>query len=743
MKLAQPLQTLVINLAKDSDRMQHISEQYNGLQQFNLYRIDGVLGSSLPVYAQRQLFGPRVNELHSGNLGCFLSHVKAWEYVQNSKEWTLIIEDDAELVDPDLLFTVDFPDNADLIFVNERCDPFSRRTTMQIPGEVLPMIDLVHHKTDPKRNGQSVGGDGYILSPQGASVLLSTITDDAFIALPDGLLFRYSLAASETHSLISGTWLEDVRMISSRHSLPCSWNVLRGYCLSPAAIRESRRFTSSRFEDMATPDIYLSRIQSLLNKGRTNAAYEKIKKAIERFPSDNRILKAASDIEYMQGDAEKSTLFIKDLMEHSNANPEALAKDINESLRSNSYLNAKTLYDLSIKKFPNDATLLALGCTVSRLTSGAEEALECSSRMIKLHPIRWEGYAAAINALLSLGRHEEALDIASRGLEAIPDSIILSKRAAYLHTYLGLPTDIDCKKYEPSYRLDNYDLITFSCCRNYFSALQAIKQQKQKSLQATQDCPSDKNYLFVAGLARSGTTALGVMLNISKSIEMYTELYNPMRIEGYTANEFSAIAIQSKLGNRPNAEKERKTFQDKHLTSKYIGDKRPGFQFCLESTYDNLHDSANLTTIYLHRDVHSVARSYQMRKIKRLRSSGANKGWNDMWDIRYAVLSYNASCRQILHLNRVRPDVYETISFVNYKDVLSNIEEAISVFEGVNIQLDAEELEQLESFIQHSSPFASREKKRDELGDEVELAIDQLLDKNAHDEFCELTGMST
>ena len=741
MKLAQPLQTLVINLAKDSDRMQFISDQYKGLHEFRLHRIDGVLGSGLPLYAQRQLFGLRVKELHSGNLGCFLSHVKAWEYVQNSNEWTLIIEDDSELINPDLLLTHDFPDDADLVFVNERCDPFSRRRAKQDSGEVLPMIDLVHHKSDPKRTGQSVGGDGYILSPHGASVLLSTITDDSFIALPDGLLFRYSLSASETHSLINGTWLEDVRMISSRYSLPCSWNVLKGYCLSPAVIRESKKFFSSRFEDMATPAIYLNRIQGLLEMGRTNAAYNLIKRAMERFPSENRLLKTASDISYMQGNIEQSAILIKQFIERSNESPQVLAKEIKDSLGRNSNLSAKTLYDYSIKKFPNDATLLALGCTIWRLTSGSEEALEYSRRMIKLYPIRWEGYAAAINALLSLGQHKEALDIASRGLEALPGNIVLSKRVVYLHAYLGLPTDIDCEKHEPSFRLDNYDLIAFSCCKSYFSAIQAIKQRKEKNLQIEQDCLSEKNYLFVAGLARSGTTALGIMLNISKSIELYTELYDPMRIEGYTANEFSAKAIQGKFSNRQNVEKERQIFQNKHSTSKYIGDKRPGFQFCLESTYDNLHASAKVAAIYLHRDIHSVARSYQMRKVKNLRSSGINKGWNDMWDLRYAILYYNSSCRQILHLNKVRPDVYQAITFVSYNDVLSAVDRALSVFAGINIQLDAEELQRLESFIQHSSTFASREKKSDELGGEIDLAIDQLLDKKAHNEFCELTGM--
>lgn len=245
MKVSTPIPTLVINLAKDVDRMKSIVDQISKLDNFCLVRIEGVLGAELPLYAQRRL--ARRPKVVPGNLGCFLSHVKAWEHVANGAEWSLIMEDDAVLFRPHLILEANIPVDADLIFVNERCDPSSRRRDTERASEVLPMIELVRHKaTAPKGSRQSVGGDGYLLSPGGASKLLDAIHKDNFVTLPDSLLYRYSLSLAETASIVSGTWLEGHRLISPTSSLPCSWNVITGYCLSPAAIKVSESFTSTR-----------------------------------------------------------------------------------------------------------------------------------------------------------------------------------------------------------------------------------------------------------------------------------------------------------------------------------------------------------------------------------------------------------------------------------------------------------------------------------------------------------------
>lgn len=94
--------TLVINLDRAPDRMRRISEQ---LQQLGLHwqRVVGMDGNTFdwtsPKHLDRQEFCRRHGKLPlSGEVGCYLSHVKAIRaFLSSTAQWGLILEDDVQL----------------------------------------------------------------------------------------------------------------------------------------------------------------------------------------------------------------------------------------------------------------------------------------------------------------------------------------------------------------------------------------------------------------------------------------------------------------------------------------------------------------------------------------------------------------------------------------------------------------------------------------------------------------------
>ena len=71
-------------------------------------------------------------------------------------------------------------------------------------------------------------------------------------------------------------------------------------------------------------------------------------------------------------------------------------------------------------------------------------------------------------------------------------------------------------------------------------ALRALQCNRRKS-PSRAECT--RRYLFCGGTARSGTTAVGTLLNLSQSISLFTELYSPYL--GYEASMFGHEALHT------------------------------------------------------------------------------------------------------------------------------------------------------------------------------------------------------
>lgn len=134
----QPIEAFVINLDKSPDRWKFVTKQFQNQPQVHLNRLPAVYGRSLSPDDLNRLVHPDVLKAISGRkargtiphlsaIGCYLSHVKAWQTIESGsfvRDWALIMEDDAELMDPLFADRLDYymrllPDSWDVLVVEE------------------------------------------------------------------------------------------------------------------------------------------------------------------------------------------------------------------------------------------------------------------------------------------------------------------------------------------------------------------------------------------------------------------------------------------------------------------------------------------------------------------------------------------------------------------------------------------------------------------------------------------------
>lgn len=121
----------------------------------------------------------------------------------------------------------------------------------------------------------------------------------------------------------------------------------------------------------------------------------------------------------------------------------------------------------------------------------------------------------------------------------------------------------------------------------------------------------DQRCLFVSGVPRSGTTALGRLLGQHEDVAMYIELYPPTY--GYVPEMLDHRAVRMladrnilRLGKMHDA------VLAKSVHSRFVGDKRPGFMVSAELTFMNFIPD-NIRVVHIVRNIDEVAVSYQRR----------------------------------------------------------------------------------------------------------------------------------
>ena len=219
-----------VNLDRNTERRAW-TERLFGHGPVPLRRVPAVEGSRLPVPAVHRMQG---DPAMRGTLGCFLSHAAAWDGLAAGElRHLLVIEDDViPLADlPAQLGPLELPPGYDICFVNDRLEPRLDPDAATRPS--LHRLADVLRGFPPEDNAP--GGDGYLLSAQGAAKLLRWVGEDGFAGDLDWRLLAYgmdpsAIAALPRHAF---SWQMLDRL---RHGIPRA-DRLDAYVLHPALIR--------------------------------------------------------------------------------------------------------------------------------------------------------------------------------------------------------------------------------------------------------------------------------------------------------------------------------------------------------------------------------------------------------------------------------------------------------------------------------------------------------------------------
>ena len=467
--------------------------------------------------------------------------------------------------------------------------------------------------------------------------------------------------------------------------------------------------------------------QDLIALNRLEEAQGQIKAGLEKIPNQVNLLTIATDVYRASGDREKSLEYAELLITHHPDSWNRYGRAARDLIVLKRFEEAQRKIQAGLEKIPNQVNLLTIASDIYRASGDREKSLEYAKLLITHHPDNWNRFGRAAQDLVALKRFEEAQKLIHAGLEMFPNQIALKKYLAYVNSLLGTRIQRISNLQMKDIELNENDLISFSPIPDFFGILQSNRDI------LSEESKIQKKFIFVAGLPRSGTTALGRMLNISSLIEIYTELYSSYRINGYSETDFIENNILEKLKAHRHAKIDLNIFL-KNQHSKVIGDKRPSFQFCAESTFDNIGKD-RFKCIFVDRSLIDICRSSHKR------SENIEDSWNLERGIEHTILLYNASCRQIVYLHDNRPDVLSTFTFPSYENIFTSTQLALKLINFCGVELTTVESIELNEFIDDSKKYVSKHiDPTSPLEKHIKESISKLMDREAHNKFCTITG---
>lgn len=162
----QSIQVFVISLERSTERRERVQREFKNfsLEWDFLNAVDGFALQALPQsYDQSKVKRLQGYELTPGEIGCYLSHMKAWEECVQQNKTTLILEDDF-VIDGDLNHVFE-----SLIQMDGKWSLVRLAALYDVEHRVIDRsqgIELLQNKGDP------VGAAAYVIKPSAAAQLL-------------------------------------------------------------------------------------------------------------------------------------------------------------------------------------------------------------------------------------------------------------------------------------------------------------------------------------------------------------------------------------------------------------------------------------------------------------------------------------------------------------------------------------------------------------------------------------------
>lgn len=261
---------LFINREKDAERRHGFTKRATQLK-CQIQRIEAIdcaqPGFDFTPYAREigdSFYGG--TKFLRGAVGCFLSHIKAWKVLIESKhELALICEDDARLLGPPPPKSDNyrFPPGFDIVFANQRLgqgllytkDDNELRNQQFFTHESL--FDVLRTLSDREEPVAAPGGDGYFISRTGAEKLVELIELTGVTMELDCFLTFYSMTPDQrkTFKKIDGTGRFD-----RLDFLPTK---IDSYVMLPSLVEQTKQASTIAFDN---PKNYVDRKDILRSK---------------------------------------------------------------------------------------------------------------------------------------------------------------------------------------------------------------------------------------------------------------------------------------------------------------------------------------------------------------------------------------------------------------------------------------------------------------------------------------------
>lgn len=344
------------------------------------------------------------------------------------------------------------------------------------------------------------------------------------------------------------------------------------------------------------------------------------------------------------------------------------------------------------------------------------------------------GYWQGINALIRLDQFEAAWDLAAVFDAKLPDNFFAQTYLTNLIARRG-KWDEAIKRFEGMQRRFPSRAVQIEESNAYRQSIfnakgimegsRILKSVIQNPERAESEAIPQK-FLFVSGMPRAGTTAMGHLLNECRDVGMFTEIYNPYR--AYNRSDFSPEILKDKLPKTANPHEIR--IVERYDSDSIIGDKRPLFQYSMLQTFEELA-SYPVTVFHMLRDVLDVCASY----LKRAQDPKDN--WDRLRGLSQCIHELNVMHRLIQQMN----DGFELrdnhkVVYVDYMRMFKDEAYAANVLEQSGARFYPEKLKEFQQ--------KSGARKKSEIKDRDILctALHDQLDFAAVGAVQEITGIS-
>jgi len=236
--------TFVISLEEGRDRRERLLRDLKSISNCEVHIVNAVRGTDLPFVARQLLAQDAGWAARKGTIGCFLSHLIAWEGVADiSEPYGVILEDDANASNLGAIIDYELPSDADIVFINERMAPLLEIETSIEPA-IYPILQTLRRF---EMNDLDMGADGYLLSPSAARKLIAACATDSLFGHVDGRLLRYCTSPDDLAQLAPDSRVATVIKNHHHRLLAPQLGLIRGFAAAPPLISH-RGVASTRAE---------------------------------------------------------------------------------------------------------------------------------------------------------------------------------------------------------------------------------------------------------------------------------------------------------------------------------------------------------------------------------------------------------------------------------------------------------------------------------------------------------------